>query len=60
MSKERHECLNPIRGPLGTVVGTCELDDGHEGPCRVNGVSEQDMVDTLSVVSVISERTEMK
>lgn len=42
------ECLKLMHGPLGTVVGTCELEDGHEGPCLVNGVSEQDMVDTLT------------
>ena len=47
MSEKQNECLKLICGPLGTVVGTCELEIGHDGSCRVNDVSEQDMVDTL-------------
>ena len=42
------ECEKQILGPLGTCVGLCELERGHEGPCRVNGVSEQDMLDTIT------------
>lgn len=48
MSEQQEECLKPMYGPLGTYVGYCELKVGHEGPCRVNGVSEQDMIDTLT------------
>ena len=42
------KCNKPMCGPLGTFVGCCELDKGHEGPCKVNAVSEQDMVDALT------------
>jgi hypothetical protein len=44
------ECGQPINGPLGTCVGLCELEENHQGPCRVNGVSECDMLEYLGLL----------
>ena len=43
-----NECSKLMLGPLGSCVGRCELERGHDGACRVNGFSEQDMVDQLN------------
>lgn len=42
------KCKEYIRGPLGSVVGECDLKKEHEGVHRTNGVSEQDMLDELN------------
>lgn len=49
------KCEKPIHGPFGSCVGWCELAKNHEGSCRVNGVSEQDMVDQLWPTDSASE-----
>jgi len=43
----KKECKKAVSGPLGSTVGFCELNKGHKDSCRINGVSEQDMVDLL-------------
>lgn len=50
-----NDCEKEILGPLGSVVGHCDRHEGHEGPCSVNGVTEQAMVDLLSQKSAYSE-----
>jgi hypothetical protein len=47
---EATTCRKPVRGPLGSVVGRCELHEGHDIDCKINGVTEQDMVDRLTAL----------
>jgi hypothetical protein len=42
------DCEAELLGPLGSVVGHCDRHHGHEGPCSVNGVTEQMMLDRLN------------
>lgn len=42
------DCRKILLGPLGSPVGFCERHRGHDGPCEVNGRTEQDMVDFLT------------
>ena len=46
-SDQDSECQKPIYGPLGSCVGHCELEESHSGPCRINGVCEEDMLKFL-------------
>lgn len=42
------KCEKVIYGPLGTPVAYCELQKDHEGPCRINGLSEDEMAKSLT------------
>ena len=42
-----NDCNRPLFGPLGSHVGNCDLPERHDGPCKTDGVSEQDMLDRL-------------
>lgn len=42
------DCAKPILGPLGSVVGHCDRQYEHDGPCSFNGITEQTMLDRLN------------
>ena len=55
-----NNCGKTIVGPLGTCVGLCELKHDHDGSCRINGVSEQDMVNLCDDAHLTIERHHAK